>query len=94
MCEQTERIGIPLEIDAVCPLGWREQRAQLHAGSLAEKSGDCFFSAMTKRRIAQIMSQTSRGCDVAYVVKHIEPRLSFVSLTQKVGRLVGHGSAH
>ena len=60
MRQDSEAVGITLEMGDVVPELGRNFIFQSLSGTLAEESLDGFFSRMTKRRIAQIMCQA--GC--------------------------------
>ena len=69
MRQQTERIGVALEMNQVGPFAVGEEGTELQPRSLAEEGGDGLFARMAERRIAQIVAQARRGHDVAYVVE-------------------------
>ena len=78
MAEKSQGIGIALKMDEVAPLLMVEQRLVFQAVALAEICRNGTFATMSERRIAQVVSQTSRCHDVIETVQLRYPRLILI----------------
>ena len=65
MGEQTEGVGIALEVDEVAPELRTDLALQLVAVALSEECLDGLLTTMSERRIAQVVSQTSRSYNLS-----------------------------
>lgn len=58
MCQQAEGIGIAVEVDKVCPLGFSHLTAIFKPWTFKEICSYGSFARMAERRIAHVVSQT------------------------------------
>ena len=94
MGEQTESIGVALEMGQIGPLSRSQLRLKLTPGALAEKCRYGLFARMAERRIAKVMSQTSGGNDLPDSVDLPRPGLRAMTLAEHDGGLGGERAAH
>ena len=54
--EQTERVGVSLEVDKVTPLSIRQMILEADAFAFAEEGGDGFLAVVSEWRVAEVVA--------------------------------------
>ncbi len=94
MGEESQRVGIPLEMNQIGPLLWREFVGKIGSEPLGEEGGDGFFARMSEGRVAQVVGQTGSRHYVADRVEGGCVGRILVGGAQGQGDLVGHRASH
>ena len=91
--EQTEGVGVALEMGHVVPEGGAGTAAQRHAFALAEKGLNGFLAGVAEGRIAHVVGQAGCGHDGADLLKQGVAQLG-MARAQGLGHVVAQRHAH
>ena len=95
MGEQSESIGVALEVGQVVPFALAQVLSEPQSGPFAEVGLYGFLARVAKRRIAQVVGQAGCRHDVAEIVERVEHfgRVG-IARAQAYGHLVGKRASY